>query len=213
MSDARPIMQRLKEDTRSNHDGAEEKNFMRDLMNGTLPREVYAAALPQLKAVRSHIEQRLAALRGSNRHIAACFQPHHEFAAAFDKDIAFFGVASDAPLNDGTREFIDAVDATEKADPSTLLGMFYVLEGSNMGAAILKKKVQEIYGLTGDEGIASLEPHGPLLFPRWKQFAGTMDQMDFTDAQKDAIVAAAKKAFDAVGKLYEQVYAAPAAAR
>ena len=64
MTDAvneRPIMERLKTETRSLHDNAEDQSFMRDLMSGTLPKEAFAASLRPLQAIRTCIEERLQA--------------------------------------------------------------------------------------------------------------------------------------------------------
>jgi heme oxygenase len=211
MSDTRGIMQRLKEDTRQSHDAAEAQGFMTDLMAGRLPRGVYGAALPQLRRVRAAIEQALAEARATSPVIQATFQPYHEIAGAFDADIAFFGADPNAEPNSGTAGLLDLIQRLRQEDPVLLLGVFYVLEGSNLGAQVIKKRLKEVYNLTDGQGTASMDVHGPLLMPRWREFSQAMDAQPLTEAQKARLVEVATETFRLVGQLYAEVYTSGAA--
>lgn len=203
----RPIMDRLKTDTRSMHDNAEDQAFMRDLMSGTLPKEAFAASLRPLQAIRSCIEQRLQA-NADHPAIAACIRPYHSIAGLYDSDVDYFGEAANVSAEDvkSVQEFHDLVKEAEAADPVNLLGIFYVLEGSNMGASMLRRKVQESYDIEGDEGTKAMVPHGRDLMPRWRDFSGCMNNLDLTPEQREAILAFASNTFRVVGNLYREIY-------
>jgi heme oxygenase len=57
-----------------------------------------------------------------------------------------------------------------------------------------------------------MDAHGPLLMPRWREFAQAMDAQPLTEAQKTRLVEVATETFRLVGHLYAQVYASGAAA-
>jgi heme oxygenase len=202
---SRTLMQRLKEETRELHGAAEGQPYMRALMEGRLPREVFAAAIPLLRDVRLFLEERLIA-NLDNAAVAACFGPHHRLGRFFDQDVEFFFVTPPVRANRGVDAFRQLVTTAEAANPLYLLGAFYVLEGSNLGGAILKRKVQETYGLGGSEGTASLDPHGSQLYVRWREFSQTLDSLGLDAAAQDGIVETAKKAFAAIGELYSDLY-------
>lgn len=202
----RPLMTRLKEDTRGAHDAAESIPFMRDVMAGTLPREAFAATLPQLKALRAGLEERVEKAAALSPEVAAAFQPHHKFSHLYDGDIAEFGADASAPANPAVTQFLASLDALIAEDPKSALGAFYVLEGSNMGAVMIRKRVAESFGLVGDAGTAAMNPHGPALRERWGQLVGTINGMNFDEATQDRIVAAADLTFRAVGDIHNEVY-------
>ena len=204
LSENRPIMERLRQETRVMHNAAEDQSFMRDLMAGTLSREEFAASLPPLKAVRDRLEQRLLA-HADHPAIAACFKPHHVTAHLYDADIRFFGVEEAAHGVPAVEEFRRLVADAEAADPVLLLGVFYVLEGSNMGAAILRRKVQEAFGLTGDEGTAAMNPHGSELAARWREFVAAMNALPLTGEQQARMIEFASNTFRVIGNVYREL--------
>ncbi len=205
--DERPIMERLKTDTRLAHDDAEDQFFMRDLMAGTLPREAFAASLLPLQAIRACIEKHLQA-NADHSAIAACIRPYHHFAQLYDSDIEYFGVDSDGSVEDlkSVQEFCRLVKDAEEADPVNLLGIFYVLEGSNMGASMLRGKVQAAYEIEGNEGTGAMVPHGRDLMPRWREFAGCMNNLELSAEQREAILCSASNTFRVMGNLYREIY-------
>jgi heme oxygenase len=204
-------MQRLKEDTRQSHDAAEAQGFMTDLMAGRLPQSVFGAALPQLRRIRAALEQALESATSHSTIVAATFQPHHHLAATYDPDIAYFNADPLAPANSGTQRFLDMIRGLKQEDPVLLLAALYVLEGSNLGAQVIKKRLKEVYHLSDGQGTASMDAHGPLLMPRWREFAQAMDAQPFTEEQKRRLVEVATTTFRHVGRLYADVYQSGAA--
>lgn len=80
------------------------------------------------------------------------------------------------------------------ADMGTALGWLYVAEGSNMGAALLRKEAQKL-GLSDDHGARHLAPapEGPA--PHWRAFVAGLDAAPLSPEEEARAVAGAQAAF------------------
>ncbi|MDX3911594.1 MAG: biliverdin-producing heme oxygenase, partial [Sphingobium sp.] len=89
---------------------------------------------------------------------------------------------------------LPAFVAGEPLDMGTALGWLYVTEGSNMGAALLRKDAQKL-GLTDDVGARHLAPaeEGPA--PHWRAFVAALDAVDLTDDEEKRAKEGALEAF------------------
>ncbi|MBT2245922.1 biliverdin-producing heme oxygenase [Sphingobium sp. BHU LFT2] len=79
-------------------------------------------------------------------------------------------------------------------DVGSALGWLYVAEGSNMGAALLRKEAQKL-GLTDDLGARHLAPapEGPA--PHWRAFVAALDAVALTDDEEKRAKEGALEAF------------------
>lgn len=79
-------------------------------------------------------------------------------------------------------------------DMPTALGWLYVAEGSNMGAALLRKAAAKL-GLSDTHGARHLAPapEGPAA--HWRAFTAALDGVMLSDAEEERAVAGAKAAF------------------
>ena len=79
-------------------------------------------------------------------------------------------------------------------DVPAALGWLYVAEGSNMGAALLRKAAAKL-GLSDTHGARHLAPapEGPAA--HWRAFTAALDAVALSDAEEDQVVAGAKAAF------------------
>lgn len=76
----------------------------------------------------------------------------------------------------------------------TAIGWLYVAEGSNMGAALLRKEAHKL-GLTDDLGARHLAPapQGPA--PHWRAFVAAIDATALTDDEENRATEGALQAF------------------
>jgi len=88
------------------------------------------------------------------------------------------------------------------SDELALLGMRYVLEGSNNGNRFIARAIRA--GLPGAP-TRYLDPYGEAQRPRWVQFKADMDAVGFEAGQQDRIVAAAQEMFAAIGALSREL--------
>lgn len=95
------------------------------------------------------------------------------------------------------------------ADLPTALGALYVAEGSNLGAAFLLKHAEANLDLSTEFGARHLAgaPDGRGL--RWRTFTAALDAVPLSDADEDCVTAGARRMFDRVSDLVEQVMVAP----
>ncbi|MGI9377320.1 MAG: biliverdin-producing heme oxygenase [Tsuneonella suprasediminis] len=87
-------------------------------------------------------------------------------------------------------------------DVPTALGWFYVAEGSNMGAALLRKEVAKL-GLSDEHGGRHLAPtpEGPAA--HWRAFTEALDAAKVDPQEETRVVAGAHAAFARVQSLVD----------
>lgn len=109
-------------------------------------------------------------------------------------DLADLGKA--LPDADGKPQFSE----DEEADIPTALGWLYVAEGSNMGAALLRKEAAKL-GLSDSFGARHLAPapEGPAA--HWRQFTASLDAVNLSPEEDERVVAGAKAAFQCMQHL------------
>ncbi len=205
-NDISPIMPVLKEATAAQHNATEENSFNTQLMGAKLPQAAYVETLAQLLLIHRAYEARL---RMAQPAIAYPV-PDHEFQTPYlEADLAHFERDTTAiePLP-ATQAFLDYIAAipTDGDDALRLLGVHYVFEGSNNGSKWAAKSIREAYNLpeTG-EGTRYFDPYGAKQAKHWKAFKDTMNEIDFNDAQRQALVDAAVHTFDAIGLVHRDL--------
>jgi heme oxygenase len=110
-------------------------------------------------------------------------------------DLADLGLAfpeDDAPL----------AFAGGAVDVPTALGWLYVAEGSNMGAALLRKEAAKI-GLSDEHGARHLAPAAEGPAAHWRAFTAALDAAELTDEEEARAVAGAQAAFARVQSLVD----------
>ncbi|EZP68929.1 Heme oxygenase [Sphingomonas paucimobilis] len=90
----------------------------------------------------------------------------------------------------------------DAVDIPAALGWLYVAEGSNMGAALLRKEAAKI-GLSDEHGARHLAPapEGPAA--HWRAFTAALDALELTDDEEAHAVAGANAAFSRVQALVD----------
>lgn len=102
----------------------------------------------------------------------------------------------------GEGESMPAASVQPIADPATALGWLYVAEGSNLGAALLRKEAARL-GLSDTHGARHLAPAEDGPAAHWRQFKAGLDAALLTDAETERAIAAANAAFARVQSLVD----------
>lgn len=200
------VMIELKQQTAELHTYAEQRPLQRAMLKGTLAREAYAAYLGQLMWVHRTLESAIDDHRHSHPAFDSVLRPYQQRHNDLLTDLAFLGVeaANVQPLP-ATQRVMKEITQTAEQHPVALLGMMYVLEGSNNGSKYIAKSIMRAFEMQPGPGVSYLDPYGEQQMPRWLDFKRDMDAAGFSDAECGELVAAAKVMFQCIADVSDEV--------
>ena len=195
------VMDRLRTETRDLHERVEKQEFQRRMVSGGLTRDDYAAWLGQMLLIHEALEGPLAARMGADPRFSAVTRRQLQ-APHLVADLAALGVdPTDLRPLPATARLTERIAADAEREPLRLLGHHYVLEGSNNGNRFISRKLLPSLGLSRDHGGRYLEPYGDEQPAVWRTFKADMSAIDFSPAEIDGLVDAAREMFSAIGDL------------
>ena len=211
-ANAPAVMDLLREATWPQHQHAEGRELERDLARGALPRETFVAWLGQRFLMHQALEAGARRLRERDSRVAAIALDELWQVENLRRDLSSLGVAADQiPSAIATARFVADVQATEADAPLGLLGHNYVFEGSKNGARMLARAVAQAYRLEPGPGLLYLDPHGARQRPLWMEYKAAMNAAGFRPDEQAAIVQAARRTFDFVSAVDDELYSGEAA--
>ncbi len=195
------IMARLKAGTAAQHAVAESKPLEAALIEGSIGRAQYEKYLSQRWLIHRELEAATdRALRTDNR-LASLGLPSLYQTKNLEADLAHLqsNLKSIRPLPGST----NLIQEIQKATPATLMGIFYVFEGSKNGARYISKSLAK----AGQTALRYLDPHGEQQRPLWMKFRADMDSISWTPTEQDQMIKAAQATFDAISSLDDAIHA------
>jgi heme oxygenase len=194
------IMARLKAGTAAQHAVAESKPLEAALIEGSIGQAQYEKYLSQRWLIHRELEAATdRALRTDNR-LASLGLPSLYQTKNLEADLANLqsNLKSIRPLP-GAANLIQEI---QKAAPATLMGIYYVFEGSKNGARYISKSLAK----AGQTALRYLDPHGEQQRPLWMKFRADMDSISWTPTEQDQMVKAAQATFDAISSLDDAIH-------
>ncbi len=199
------IMQRLREETSDLHTHAESRPLQREIANGTVDRSIFVAYLAQLYAVHDALESALRDIEGRHPAISALATPERMRVPDLERDLGFYGFAREQfEIGAAAERFVSLVEQIRDSEPVALLGALYVLEGSTNGGRFLAQVLRKRWGLDGG-GVAYFDPYGDRQGHVWAAFKREMDEASFDARHEDAIVEMARRTFEAIAEVSDEV--------
>lgn len=197
------VMDRLKAETRADHDATEAIGFSRHMVNQTLPRERYVWQLRAYRVIHDHLEDAMA--QSDDARVRSVWRDDLAKAPLLQRDVSCFAdvAPTPQPVLDEVDAYAAALRRVANEDPVALLGHLYVFEGSTLGATILRKHVAEMYDITTETGMAYYTPYGNEVMPHWKAFKARMNDAITEPDDQDRVVAAANDAFRRIGRVLQ----------
>jgi heme oxygenase len=195
------IMARLKAGTAAQHAVAESKPLEAALIEGSIGRAHYEKYLSQRWLIHRELEAATdRALRTDNR-LTSLSLPSLYQTKNLEADLSHLqsNLGSIRPLPGAT----NLIQEIQKAAPATLMGIYYVFEGSKNGARYISKSLAK----AGQTALRYLDPHGEQQRPLWMKFRADMDAISWTPTEKDQMVKAAQATFDAISSLDDAIHA------
>lgn len=201
-SDTPGTMLTLREATATHHRRAEQHEFQRQFVRGTLPKHLYLRWLGQMLHVHAALETQLDRLVARQQELRSLFDDSRRKVPGIQRDLAFLGGDPAAAPLPAVRALTARMAQLAADEPLALLGVFYVLEGSTNGSKFIARKVRPAYELPDSgEGSAYLDPYGDVQPARWQEFKAAMDAQQFPADEVTRMVAEARATFDAVHDL------------
>jgi heme oxygenase len=194
------IMARLKAGTAAQHAVAESKPLEAALIEGSIGQAQYEKYLSQRWLIHRELEATTdRALRTDNR-LASLGLPSLYQTKNLEADLANLqsNLKSIRPLP-GAANLIQEI---QKAAPATLMGIYYVFEGSKNGARYISKSLAK----AGQTALRYLDPHGEQQRPLWMKFRADMDSISWTPAEQEQMIRAAQATFDAISSLDDAIH-------
>jgi heme oxygenase len=205
-----PLSLQLKTLTQPQHDEAEHHPLHALLFGsqGPVPaRQVYVRLLAQHLCIQEAFEPLLIGLAAQTHPFRSLMRPHHLHLAALRADLAVFNVSPEESMPvPATRAFVSFIMACAAGNDCSLLGAWYVFEGSTNGGTIIGKRMRELLGLPTDSGTQFINPHGPLVRARWTEWKTTLDTLNFDEPHRAAIIAAAQETFRLSTALLDDIF-------
>lgn len=191
------VMDTLRTCTQDLHTDAEGQDFQRSMGTGNVQREPFIKYLGQLYYMHKHISDLLEQHRDMPV-IQKVLKPYHQDLTCVTNDLAYFdrGV-SDEPILPSTKRINDYLSELAATSPVSLLGALYVLEGSTNGAKFLAKSMRKALDCPVERGASYFDRYGEAQRQRWTKFKEDMVACNFSEAQTQELVAAARRMFQA----------------
>ena len=201
------LMEELKAATQPAHRRLETAPFFSALAACQLPLESYVGQLRALAVIHSVLEQALASC--SDPRIGSVWNCEMRKLPLLQNDLRFFEPRTVADVKEGVDATLKAVEQLRLLSverPLALLACVYVLEGSTLGATVLRPLIARAFLLSGEEGLAYLHNYGTEVQARWAQFQQRMNQLSLSAEERGQIVKAAVAFFQQLDSVFWALY-------
>lgn len=165
------------------------------MFRGAAPFDLYLDQSAQTLLVMRALE-RAAAKHRSHPALAGLLHDYHVRSPVLTADLAACGREPSRiePLP-ATRAMLDRIESAGQDDPTPLLGVLYVLEGSTNGAKFIQKALMRAYQRPDATGLAWLDPHGEAQQERWQLFRRGLAERGLDEPGRARVLDAARATF------------------
>lgn len=207
MSTIETLMNRLRRETEEHHRQVEALPFFDALMAGTLPIRCYVGLLKAMAVVNGVLESALSG--AAHPVLASLWREDMRKLPLLQADLASLeshGAADIVPATERTLDLAATMRAWSTARSLALLGSLYVLEGSMLGAKVLRQKLARMLGTRGQAGLAYLSTYDAAVADHWRDFGGRMNAVPLDEEDCRTIVEGARATFDGIGRIVAALY-------
>jgi len=201
-----PVMDLLRESTAEMHTSAEGNQFQHQLGSGKVAPEHYGQYLEQLYLMHKKLADLLDGSKPANGALQKVVNDYHLDLTCVKNDLAHFGRKPEsATALNATEQLMTSMQNSANSDSSELLGFLYVLEGSTNGAKFMAKSLRAGLGLPEEAGASYFDRYGEKQRERWMAFKSAMNEIEFSEQQRGALVDKAKETFRSFGRIGDEI--------
>jgi heme oxygenase len=201
------LMEELKAATFLAHVQLQSAPFFQALVACQLPLESYVGQMRTLSILHGVIEHALES--SQEQRITSVWNREMCRLPQLQNDLRFFEPRSVADLREATESALKTAELLRLRSieqPLTLLGCVYVLEGSMLGAVVLRPLYARAFLLEGKEGMSYLHNEGPPVYVRWGQYLARMNALRLSKEEREEIAQSANVFFAQIGAIYQALY-------
>ncbi|MFW5653173.1 MAG: biliverdin-producing heme oxygenase [Planctomycetota bacterium] len=193
------LAETLKTATADAHRRAEHSPKQRDLVRGALPELHLAEHLGQMRHIHAELERLFDEYELPAKALEWCDEFRH--SRRLDADLEALGhKSSSIPVQPATQQLIETVRRNVSEEPATLIGYFYVLEGSMNGNRFIVRALRQTPAASRCE-FTYFDPYGDEQPARWAAFKTRLNSIDLEPRQQDMVVNAALGMFDGIAEM------------
>lgn len=196
------VMAKLKAGTAAQHAVAESKPLEAALISGAIGQAQYKKYLSQRWLIHQALEAATDLALAHDSRLPALGLSGLYQRENLEADLAQLAVplASISPMSGANLLLSEIKNAPNSA---TLMGIYYVFEGSKNGARYIAKALAK----AGISQLRYLDPHGEAQRPLWMKFRADMDAISWTPVEQDQMVKSAQTTFTAISALDDEIHA------
>lgn len=163
--------------------------------------------LRALLAIHGVIEQALAVC--TDERVVAVWNAEMRKLPLLQQDLGYFEPRTVADLKEAVEAALKTADALRLRAieaPLALLGWIYVLEGSTLGAIVVRPLVARALLLSDNEGLAYLHSYGTAVPAHWAAFKERMNALQLSAEERGQIAEAAADLFARLETVFRALY-------
>jgi heme oxygenase len=201
------LMEELKATTYLPHVHLQEAPFFEALAACQLPLESYVGQLRALSIIHGVLDQALESTH--NETVVSVWRSNMRKLPLLQKDLRYFEprvVADIKESVEATLTIAEHIRLQSLEMPVMLLGHVYVLEGSTLGARVLRPLFARAFLLTGEDGLNYLNSYGPEAQTQWAQYQQRMNALRLSPDERQRMLQAACEFFSQLKAVFETLY-------
>ncbi len=196
----------LKQETAVLHAQLEARPYFQALRDGILPKPAVVTYLRCLSVIHSVLEA--SQVRVWGRQGAATGGPAHSKLSLLVADLGGLDATtlpSITPAIQTALRYGRDLLASADVDPLSLVGVLYVLEGSQNGGVLLKRAYADCLGVA-EEQLSYIGCYGSKTAAQWAAFVNSLNALTLNEQQRSVAALAAVRCFEALDQICASLY-------
>ena len=192
----------LKTATSDAHKIAESKPFQRETLSGTINLNILGQYFIQLHEIHCALETHFA----NQSSIGELIEWNKSFchSSNLEEDIEKLKIQTTPTVFECTRALIKKIDQSIANEPLSLLGYFYVLEGSMNGNRFIVRAVRSKNSQT-DCAFSYFDPYGEDQPANWARFKTNLEKISVDPSKEALIIESALEMFNGISMISDEV--------
>ena len=201
------LMGSLKEAIIDQHARMEALPFIAALTNGRLPLESYVGLLRAMAVIQGTLEHELTLIPSSDIRTILLDRPSR--LVHLRKDLSIFDqqlIPDIAAALGYSRKIAERIRLYRVEQPTDLLGIIYVLEGTTLGNSVHLRDVLKCIGSKTSGNAYYYAGYGKETARYWQEFSAAMNSLPMDEAGCNRLIQVARDFFDQLEALFSALY-------